>query len=585
MTVFGLQGNTQIRARALTALPLIDFTGGLNLSNDLGTILDTEATEACNVDFQRGGGFCQRDPMLAIGDELPSPVCNMGFAENYDPFLDEDEQPRSIVYTMLENGEVWGLIYQPDGSTVTTGPIPSIETDAECPRHIQINFRQYFYSEQACASCVDGLNGQVLPWETSPDYIEPDVANGVLGANGVTGFPKASYMTVHGGFAWAAGVVDPETGEYNCNRVWRSWPLIDGEGEQNWGENDWVDIDPGFDGDCITGIVSCGSELYVFKSHSIYRIDGYSENNLTVTPICGDIGAANCDAIICCNCRTWFWDSRSGLNVLTSEGVTRAFGKLDRLLDDEIIDCGLPDLPRVGCCGDKIMVSLPSSGSTENDVTYVLDQTTGAWTKYDVGFRAFYDVCPQNFKGTSLGATNKCNHLVEICKQSEECLDDWGCSKSAINTRVASGWYNAGNPWSNKQWCTPELVVECSTKTDQTMVVRAQVDYLTDTDAGVIEVDLSDPRDLTPFTLDQSRLATTRMEQLVPGGPLTPTGCKRPSPRLGKLEEERIKKKACGPVLKNCNACVMRLVFEGPPGDWCVCGVMILYREEPITCL
>lgn len=583
--------NTQLEnltLRQLQAEALLDFTGGVVLDGLLGV---NAVREACNVDFQRDGGFCRRRSLDSFGDELPAKPCHVTFFENREGlFTTPGAQPR--VFVSLENGEVYSLFYEDDGTITTSGPfdVPMPE-DGECYRMKQINGRMYFFNGEDCTVCYDNFMPTVLPWTTSADYIEPDPANNVLGAVPVDGFPKARYVEVHGGFAWAADVIDPTTGERNCNRVWRSYPLVaDGPGEQAWGEGDWVDIDPGNDGDCIVAIVSCGEELYVLKTHSMYRIDGYNEENLQVVPICQDVGAANCDAVACCDCRLWLFDPRKGVYAYDSQnGLRKASTPIDTLWLDEEVNCEiLWDKARLGCCDGKVFLSLPGDGSEDNDQTWVYDPSVGergAWTKYDYGLcTAPYEVCPSKVgpagKGNCLAATTRCNHLVEI--KGDDGDDDFGCSQCPVDSVVYSRWLDGDNPWSDKTWCDIELLVDATTVSAEG-TVEVLVDYQNRGDKGPVQF-LPAGSSEEEFTLGTHALCTARMEQFVPGGEMVQSNCKCPD-CVALKQDNPGKLKVCGPTTDALTGCVLSFCFRGPcETKWCVCGVLVKFYPEELRC-
>lgn len=494
--------------RELQALPLTNFLGGINLSRADSALFDNESGDMCNVDALESGGFCRRPPVrLHTREDLQAPICNIV------QWQDEDGQP--VLYIVLEDGTVW---MTPGGAPANAIPVeqPFTVAPGDC-ESIEIGFNQYFFGTNQDAVCVEGGpptqggTSTVLPWQTIDGvWAFSNECDGELIALGcdedgnpdfddeqdfVFGFPRAECMAMHSDFAWAANVLDPVTGERHCNRVYRSFPVTGAASTgQVWGSQDYIDIDPG-DGDCITNIISCGANLYVFKNNSVYAITGTNEatgSEVASVKLCGDAGTPSCKTATCCGCILYFWDSRRGLYRITEGGaVEHIFGKLEPLIRKGCIQPNCE--PAIGCCNGRIFVSVPERPITPEDeeqvaaapecantTTYVLTPETETWVKYTYGLDCYLSWCPRAERPRCLAVSSRDGFysVVEIERPGYELLLDVFSEQGGtqqIEAYWRSKWFTGTNPFVKKQWCPPWMLVE-STRTN----VDIEVTYLQD---------------------------------------------------------------------------------------------------------
>lgn len=598
----------------LNLLPISNFLGGLNIASGDTLLADNESGDMCNIDPQRAGGFCRRAPVrLHTREDLPAQICNI--------VQWQDEDGNAILFIMLEDGTVWAT---PGGAPANATPVLQPWTtpgNGDC-QSIEIGFNQYFYNTQGDAVCVeDGTNPTTVPWQTidAAPAFNTDCSGELIAVgcdeNGnpnltdevdfVFGFPQAECMAVHADFAWAANVIDPVTGDRECNRVYRSFPLTGAASTgQVWGSQNYIDIDPG-NGDCITNLLSCGPNLYVFKHNSVYIIQGWDDptaGNLVSVQICGDAGTPSCKTAVCCECLVYFWDERRGLFRINGTQLEYMFEKLEPLIRK---GCIRPDCePAIGCCNGRIHVSVPEAPVTPEDeeaveelpdcantTTYVLTPETETWTKYTYGIDCYLAWCPRGEKARCLAASSVGGNfsVVEIERPGYENygLDVFSVAAggTGIESFWRSKWFDGGNPFSTKNWCPPHVLAQA---------------------APPQRTDFEPPRN---FDLDFTYLCDWCLDEAIGGGSVSyfenidgdepepvlevviagsdPTPVCPPdvvvSDRTCPVTNNK-KEKKCGPDVTS-KSCSMQLVITGPENKpWCVCAILLGWSEEVFRC-
>lgn len=568
------------------AVGFTDFTGGLCVLGNGIDLADNQSPDACNVDPQPLGGLCIRRGVKPYHtNELPAEICHIWYSE----FVGKDP----CMYASLKDGTVWAIWGEPCEAVaqqVTEIP-PATDPENCCWRGIQSQESLYIYNGIDPPYAIDPdhtvrpldqeWNTVTLTFENPTtgeevefeDYSDPNEGS----------MPIAKFAATHSGFLWMASTT--EDGVEHCNRIRRSFPVQDGTGPEDWNENDYIDIDVGADGDCITGIVACGDRLYVFKRCSMYQIIGYNEDNLEIIPISRKIGAVSCDAITCCDGRAFFFDGNQGLTSIGANAISWHFAKVFNLLKDCVIPPEEVDNVTVGVCNRRIWVSVPSIPAT-----YVFDLTlgeSGSWTKYDLALGDFEMYCPKDGANICLAALkDPCNFLVKL-DVKDQFFDNFGCETRSIRSWWRTGWFGSPrssipNPFTQKEWCGIDVVgygdpgfgLDISYYADQN---RNQ-------GIGQGKVDLSSPVGTT-FMIGTSCLAQTQYIKLTPDS----EPIQNPWPVNTETEdclafEEKQKVKQCVKPLPEVDSCSLQLLIEGPmpSREWCICTMLIQYKERPV---
>jgi len=611
--VFGVGTREPVTSqRPISRLPIANFLGGLNLARADAQLFDNESGDMCNVDAGLSGGFCRRHPVrLHTREDLDAQIVSLGQWQDVDG--------NAILYMILEDGTVW---YTEGGAPADATPTQA-SWDAPSSEMIQIGFTQYFYGTDQDAVAVEGgPTGTVgtLPWQTidALPALSPE-CDGTLIAVGcddsgnpnfdderelVRGFPRAECITVHSDFAWAANVVDPDTGERHCSRIYRSFPLIDSNIDGSvWGSSEYIDVDP-FNGDCITALVSCGPNLYVFKTNSVYVIQGWDDatgGSITPVQICADAGTISCSTAVCCDCFVYFWDRNAGLMRINGTQVETVFSKLFPLIQK---GCIRPDgMPALGCCNGRIHVSVPEFAVTPEDeeqvaqlpasantTTYVLTPETETWVKYTYGIDRYLPWKPRSEKPRCLAASSVGGNfsVVEIERPGYENygLDVFSVAGGGtpIESFWRSKWFDGGSPFSRKDWGRVYILAQASpperTSFEPTRDFDLEVTYLGDWNIGQSigfgTIGFFDDLADDSVSVDDLEIVELGGEATLvcpPEAVVSDATCPITNSR---------KEKQCGPE-PTAKACSFQIVIKGPVNKpWCVCALLLSLSEEPL---
>lgn len=588
--------------RPLSVLPLQNFLGGINLARGDTQLFDNESGDLCNIDILEAGGFCRRSPVRAhTREDLPSEICDVAL------FQSEDGEP--VMYIVLVDGTVWTV----EGTAVAdaTPVLTGITVPTDC-QSIQIGFNQYFYGPGSDATVVtpEG-DSSTVPWQTidavagfSTDCKGDLIALGCDDEGGETeidfvfGFPQAECMAIHADFAWAANVVDPNDPTVrHCNRVYRSFPLTgDNATGQVWSSSEYIDIDQG-DGDCITNIISCGPNLYVFKNNSVYIIQGWDAaagDQIVSVKLCGDAGTPSCRTAVCCNCELYFWDAARGLYRINGTQVEWVFEKLWPLLRD---GCIRRCEPAIGCCNGRIFVSVSErpvvpedeeafdlEPDCTNNTTYVLSPETETWVKHTYGVVCYVDFRPRTgiARCLAVSSRNGVFSMIEIERPGAKALLDRfnvAGGEENIVSYWRSKWFDGGNPFTEKEWCRPQILAQ-STNVDWELDIKYLGDWCLDnvTGAQVIPFFQELAEDFEPDE-PQFEIPYPGAEPVEVCPPSTDTGVTDRTCPISNFKKE----KRDGPAIDD--SCSVQMLVTGPPDkDWCVCALLLAYTESELCC-
>lgn len=124
------------------------------------------------------------------------------------------------------------------------------------------------------------------------------------------------------------------------------------------------------DGDYITGAISFGGNLYIFKKYSLWEIDGYDPSSWSVTQISDKYGCGSHRTIkIAGGALYWWANSALGLLTMATPG-TQPLEVAKELLSATVSDTALNTLSLSQACAevdeanDLILFALPGPGST-----------------------------------------------------------------------------------------------------------------------------------------------------------------------------------------------------------------------------
>jgi hypothetical protein len=260
---------------------------------------------------------------------------------------------------------------------------------------------------------------------------------------------------------WVADTVEDSV-EYR-QRLRFSHPLF----PESWRELDYIDIPDG--GGYITGIVSFGGNLVVFKDHGVFILSGYSADTFQLIPISLRHGCVNPLAFTVLDGNLYFFDGESGLfsfdgvNLRNlSEPIATAFSSVpfDYSGGDDWTWVRWNGI-RVWLGSRNIWVSDVSGGAT-----YVFDPTLGrggAWTRYLLANNlAFGHGC--EFNGeimfiNPLGAYSEVDDRPVVMFWDPNRADDyWDGENHGFESHYTTRWHDAGTVSAKKRWRRLDLV-------------------------------------------------------------------------------------------------------------------------------
>ena len=317
-------------------------------------------------------------------------------------------------------------------------------------------------------------------WDGSTDA---DLGTTLDGSAGQ--FPKAQYVAQWNNHVWVGNTYEGA----NTKQRLRWSNLNDAE---KWTAADYVDVDKGEAGDYITGLVSAGDRLVVFKSNSIYAIYGFDSDSFQLVNITKTVGSVPLSSPVATPYGVFFWHDRSGVHVLGQNGTAYVFDKLRPAIDDGRITFTIP--PELAWANEKLYVSVDwtESGSTTRRV-FVYDPSlgeTGAWVMSDIDAAPLYAYQPPNTEHLLVGGcVTNTGHVIHIDDDDSRVFDKYAASEANIASHFTTPWMATKNPIVVKRWGKPQLVTLA--KATMQMTVEIYKDYDFADYAKTFQVDIS----------------------------------------------------------------------------------------------
>jgi hypothetical protein len=171
-----------------------------------------------------------------------------------------------------------------------------------------------------------------------------------------------------------------------------------------WWAEDYVDFDPD-DGQEITGLVSFGEGLVIFKDSNVQLLTGASEASFTRQMLIDNTGTVSPYTIAIVGGVLFFMDRNSGVWKFNGAEFTPISDNIRSYLLENL---NYPAMYTAAgfAYRNKYVLSVPWGSSVSPNRTFVYDTTTEAWTEYDYGFRdataardRIYSVAPREAAG------------------------------------------------------------------------------------------------------------------------------------------------------------------------------------------
>jgi hypothetical protein len=275
--------------------------------------------------------------------------------------------------------------------------------------------------------------------------------------------PVAKYLATWQSCMWLGWTF--ESGVEHPNRIRFSHPGSAGD----WRSFDYIDIDPGADGDYITGLIALQDRLLVFKRKSIYVLAGSGPDAFQVFPLSREHGAVSQDAIVNTDLGVYFFSWSDGVMLYDGNKVQWQFEKMLPLIDGGLIPEAAQNLPTLGWSNRRLWVGIPYRPNvdapvpTANTRTLVLDPSLtkeGSWVMYDIPSGPMFDMKLTELRDNLLSSiTGNTRILILESPGVTSPTDNYGGGPIPIASWYRTRWVDLGQPAVVKRWRTPEFVI------------------------------------------------------------------------------------------------------------------------------
>lgn len=445
---------------------LTDFTGGLNLETDTFKLALNELPDVLNMELNKRGGLQLRRGISNHAVAHASRITSMWM------YIDSTGTAR-LMDTTTTNGTV--RYY--NGTAWVTTNLGTVNMGAGIPTRAA-TFKDRVYMQ----------SGSVDPWrwngssnavQLTTFAFNNDLENPTSAAS--TGeMPRAKLICSWMGSMWVAQTT--ESGTLHPNRVRWSHPNF----PEDWHQDHYIDVDPGKDNDGITALVPLEDRLLVFKRSSIHVIYGAPPTGVGVRSLTYEVGALTQDAVVATDIGVYFYDPNEGVYLIQDKGPIWQFEPLYHAHRDGRISTTTADEVMIGWGNRRLWLSMPYEGSSERDAIFVLDpqfgrKGSGAWTRYDTNavLGPFLEWTPplgeHQFLAAAAYDAGTEGEVVALDQPTSVDTYDMALADEHIESRFRTSWVDLGEPYRQKRWKRPEIVLQSGTEAD--IDVEAYSDY------------------------------------------------------------------------------------------------------------
>lgn len=437
-------------ARGIQLLSLRDFTGGLNLRADAFQLNENESPDLLNIDVDPRGGFRQRRVVL------PFVAGSAGFGSPPNS-LWQYATTTGVRQVLAGTG---GMIYHSTGGAWTPWAV-----GRQGPWRAT-TFKDICYFQ-------NGANGEAaLRWDGGTGTSLGTVFNDNLQSPTAVGtpgnMPIAKAITSHVGSVWVANTF--EGGKRHHSRIRWSHPNF----AEDWRSEDWIDVDPGVDGDEIVALVPHWDRLLIFKKHSIHALYGTDPDTFQVHPVNLEIGTLSQESVVLADDGIYFFSWPDGVFHYDGRKFTWVFDRLYPAVEDGTITESYKAEIQLGWGDRRLYVSVPWDGSSTRARTFVLDPSLGkkgSWVAYGLGLGPFLEWDPPGSDTLVLAGSG--NTVVKL--NQDGAFDNFGAADVGIESYFRTGWVDLDEPAVRKRWKRPEFLMQAGH--DAEVRVRVFVDY------------------------------------------------------------------------------------------------------------
>lgn len=458
---------------ATEGIQINDFTGGLNYRADAYQLANNESPDLLNIDVDPRGGFSQRAGYTDYNSSAIGAIAADGFLPSRA--FAWDGNSRQLLVSA--NNKVF---WSEDGAFSDMGITVNASDGAQYASWHNANV-SYVYISAGESNDVAKWNGTVVSTLTASGIGRWQATN----AAG-THAPRCEHITTHADRVWCAYVHEYDGAGHTSypDRIRFSQTGM----PESWRELDYIDVVGGGRG--ITGIVSFGDQLLVFKPRAVFAILGYDEDTFQLVQLTNQAGAVSSKAIAATERMVFFFSWPQGLFVWDGSGFSDLFTPMRPVLDSgEFNDTSLGGV-YVSYVKRKVYLSLPvgvdpddiedydQSGFTFDDTdlkydgaiqanvptsTFVWDETIGdgAWVRYTLsdgyGFAGGADWVDAT--GLSIPVFLHPTKPYVLRQDRSAYQDTIAATSAAMDSYYVTKWQDAGTSVLRKFWRRPEFLV------------------------------------------------------------------------------------------------------------------------------
>lgn len=426
-----------------------DFTGGLNLRADQFQLAKNESPDMLNVEVDPRGGLFTRGGIREItttdvlsGAWTPHKLVPFYGTSSYLMLTASNKifKTNSGTFSVLEYSAGNAVV-----STQTHGA--SLAAWGET-LYIATGSTSYYWKTTDTYATALGLSGtNPNDWQT---VVDPSVHK----------MPNCKHLLIHANKMFAANTV--EDGVAYPNRV--RWSL---EGiPDNWSKDDYIDFQGGGTG--ITGMVSVGGQLVVFKPSAVYIVYGYDATDHQVVQLSTLFGAVANDHIAVAENGVYFYSHPQGLYFYNGTTVTDVFENLKSMNPLGYVNLSNTTSINVSYVNRRVWLGLPYSKDTTVSYTnhsFVYDPTinNGSWIDHQTadgygliggtdwtnpsGVNGFYMIHPALPRVVSVDNYNNETDLING-------------QELHFSSYYRTGWVDAPMYSMKKMWRRPDIVIK-----------------------------------------------------------------------------------------------------------------------------
>jgi hypothetical protein len=416
--------------RDIKVLNVRDWTGGLNYRANQFTLQDNESPDLLNVDVDPRGGFRIRGGVEPWGPDTPgAAIHSLG------------QFHRLGATSQIFAGYGLNVKYSTGGAWSTIVTTQTVTTPFD---YGQFNDTLYIQNGTDKPIKWTGSTATRLDQTYADDFDVPGSAK----------MPIAKHIAVYHRHMFVANTY--ESGTRYPHRIRWSHP----NAPESWRSEDWVDVDPGVNGDEIVALVPTGDHLLVFKRKSVHIVMGFAWDSWQFDEVSHELGAVGPNAVVSTPWGVYFWSWPVGLCHYDGRSARPIGERLRPLVDERLMDDNDLQQVTLGYINDRVWCSIPMNGTP--DETFVFDPSigkSGAFTRYSLSMGPMLEWTPDADDHWGLGVLAGTGIIVktDLVGQPYDIITVGG-EHQEIVSYFTTPWFDAKQPAIRKRWRRPMTV-------------------------------------------------------------------------------------------------------------------------------